>query len=247
MRTNKPSYSQRQERLLAAIIEVYTEHCQPVGSVVIAHQHGGMRVSPATIRNDMAALEDAGLLSHPHTSAGRVPTAEGYRYYVEHALASHRITAHERTSLQPEPAEDARLRLKSLAKKLAGLSDGCVVLGYSSNDVYYTGLSNLFRQPEFQDLQYRSAMSEIIDHLDEVMHRVYDTFAPSTNVSVFIGDRNPFGDRCGVLLTGFQASHNDAGILGVLGPLRMDYSRNRALLDYARQVAAHASSKETHA
>lgn len=240
MRTVKTVYSQRQERLLAAIIEAYTENCQPIGSFSISQQHGGMRVSPATIRNDMAVLEEAGLLMHPHTSAGRVPTAEGYRYYVERALAAHRITAHERTFLQPEPSGDCRLRLKSLAKKLAELSDGCVVLGYSPNDVYYTGLSNLFRQPEFQDFQYRSAMSEIIDHLDEVMHRVYGMFAPSMEVSVFIGDRNPFGERCGVLLTGYQASCGDAGLLGVLGPLRMDYSRNRALLDCARQVAAHA-------
>src|SRR5580700_603213 len=72
----------RQRAILTSIVESYIETGEPVGSGTIARsQSGGM--SPATIRNEMAELADAGLLEQPHTSAGRVPTARAFRMYVE--------------------------------------------------------------------------------------------------------------------------------------------------------------------
>src|SRR3954451_23638385 len=75
----------RQRAILTAIIESYIETGEPVGSGTIARlQHGeGAGMSPATIRNEMAELAEAGLLEQPHTSAGRIPTARAFRMYVE--------------------------------------------------------------------------------------------------------------------------------------------------------------------
>ena len=73
--------TQRQEDILCQIIEEYAETASPVGSVTLAKLFG---VSPATIRAEMARLEAFGLIAQPHTSAGRVPTDAGYRYYVNH-------------------------------------------------------------------------------------------------------------------------------------------------------------------
>ena len=70
--------SERKRRILRAIIESYIETAEPVGSKTIAASIG-MEVSSATIRNDMADLEAMGLLEKPHTSAGRIPSAKGYR------------------------------------------------------------------------------------------------------------------------------------------------------------------------
>ncbi len=75
----------RKEKILASIVDLYTETSRPVGSAAVAAQ-SGLGVSAATIRNDMRALEDAGLIEQPHTSAGRVPTERGYRYYVDYLL-----------------------------------------------------------------------------------------------------------------------------------------------------------------
>ena len=73
--------TERQWQILAQIIEEYAETASPVGSVTMAKLFG---VSPATIRAEMARLEALGLIAQPHTSAGRVPTDAGYRYYVNH-------------------------------------------------------------------------------------------------------------------------------------------------------------------
>ena len=73
--------SERQRSILGLVVREYVNTAQPVGSQALSRLKLG--VSSATIRNELAALEDKGLLTHPHTSAGRVPTEKGYRYFVE--------------------------------------------------------------------------------------------------------------------------------------------------------------------
>jgi heat-inducible transcriptional repressor len=80
-----PDLSQRQRAILLRVVEEYVATGQPVGSKHLV-ERAGMRVSPATVRNELAELERLGLLTHPHTSAGRVPTDRGYRYYVDRLL-----------------------------------------------------------------------------------------------------------------------------------------------------------------
>jgi heat-inducible transcriptional repressor len=72
----------RKAAVLNAVVEEYVRSGEPVGSETIA-EAAGLGVSSATIRNEMAALEELGFLSHPHTSAGRIPTDAGYRHYVD--------------------------------------------------------------------------------------------------------------------------------------------------------------------
>src|SRR5262252_11182079 len=77
-----PILDRRSREVLMAVIAEYVKTAEPVGSRAIARRH--IRgLSPATIRNVMADLEDAGYLTHPHTSAGRVPTDKAYRFYVD--------------------------------------------------------------------------------------------------------------------------------------------------------------------
>lgn len=74
----------RQRAILTTVVERYIESGEPVGSGSIVASMGASALSPATVRNEMAALSEAGLLEQPHTSAGRVPTARAFRLYVEH-------------------------------------------------------------------------------------------------------------------------------------------------------------------
>src|SRR5215210_7863235 len=80
-----PELTERERRVLEAVIQSYVETAQPAGSNAIARKFG-LGVSPATIRNTMSDLEEKGLLYHPHTSAGRVPTDVAYRIYVDSLL-----------------------------------------------------------------------------------------------------------------------------------------------------------------
>src|SRR5690625_2273934 len=74
--------SERQLDVLRAIVQDYVRSREPVGSRNLVERHN-LGVSPATIRNDMAALEDSGYIAQPHTSAGRIPTDKGYRMFVD--------------------------------------------------------------------------------------------------------------------------------------------------------------------
>ena len=78
--------TERQVQILAAIIEQYAEVASPVGSVTLAKLFG---VSSATIRSEMVRLEEMGLITQPHTSAGRIPTDQGYRFYVNQLNEAH--------------------------------------------------------------------------------------------------------------------------------------------------------------
>lgn len=82
---------ERKRRILQAIVEDYILTAEPVGSRTIARKHD-LKISPATVRNEMADLELLGYLEQPHTSAGRIPSAQGYRFYVDCLLSPHKIS-----------------------------------------------------------------------------------------------------------------------------------------------------------
>ena len=88
----------RRLAVLRAIVEDYVATHEPVGSRSLVERHS-LGVSPATIRNDMAALEDEGLIAQPHTSAGRVPTDQGYRVFVDRLSQVKPLTAAERRAI----------------------------------------------------------------------------------------------------------------------------------------------------
>ena len=96
--------SQRKKKILAAVVELYIETAEPVGSKVLAQQ-AGLGCSSATIRNELAELSAMGYLNQPHTSAGRVPTVQGYRLYVNELMERQRLSAEETERLNRELAQ----------------------------------------------------------------------------------------------------------------------------------------------
>ena len=83
---------ERKKQVLNAIIKDYIANAEPVGSRAVAKKYG-LGVSPATIRNEMSDLEEEGYIEQPHTSAGRIPSAKGYRYFVDHLMERERLTS----------------------------------------------------------------------------------------------------------------------------------------------------------
>ena len=86
--------SERKKKILRAVIESYVQNAEPVGSKAVA-QWAGLDVSSATIRNDMADLEEQGYLEQPHTSAGRIPSPKGYRLYVNELMGDYKLSIQE--------------------------------------------------------------------------------------------------------------------------------------------------------
>lgn len=104
-----PEMTLRRQAILGLVIRSYIEKGQPVGSKAFVEGYG-LELSAATIRNEMAALEEMGYLTHPHTSAGRIPTEQGYRYFVEHLLGDTELPLPEQLKIRHQ-FHQARLEL----------------------------------------------------------------------------------------------------------------------------------------
>jgi heat-inducible transcriptional repressor len=118
MKTGSNLLSEREERILEAVIRTYVETAEPAGSRTVAKRHG-LGVSPATIRNAMSDLEEKGFLYHPHTSAGRIPTDLAYRYYVDTLMRPRRVTVAEQRRVRRELRERERGPLEQLIRRAA--------------------------------------------------------------------------------------------------------------------------------
>jgi heat-inducible transcriptional repressor len=118
MKSASSPLTEREERILEAVIRTYVETAEPAGSRTVAKRHG-LGVSPATIRNTMSDLEEKGYLFHPHTSAGRIPTDLAYRYYVDTLMRPLRLTMAEQRRVRRQFGDDAAGPLEQLIRRAA--------------------------------------------------------------------------------------------------------------------------------
>ncbi|OGY79587.1 MAG: hypothetical protein A3B74_02305 [Candidatus Kerfeldbacteria bacterium RIFCSPHIGHO2_02_FULL_42_14] len=215
--------NERQQKLLSAVMKEHMKTARPVGSTLLA-EHYHFDVSPATIRNDFMALEEGGYLTHPHTSAGRVPTEQGYQYYVAEQLQLKPVQNKEKQKLEQAQKSQGDGR-KNLAKQLAEISDEAVMIAFTEDDFYYTGLAHLFQKPEFAELNLLYNIGKVIDHLDEVVPQLFELV--TEEAQVLIGSENPISSDCSLIVGAYtQATENEKSIIGIFGPWRMDYERN---------------------
>ncbi len=123
----------RKLEVLRAVVEDFVSTNEPVGSKSLAERHS-LGVSPATVRNDMAALEDEGFITHPHTSAGRIPTDKGYRLFVDKLSSVKPLSAAEKRAIQSflEGAVDLDDVVRRSVRLLAQLTRQVAVVQYPS-------------------------------------------------------------------------------------------------------------------
>ncbi len=229
--------NERKSRILTDIIRTYVRDAEPVGSLLVA-ERSKLDLSPATVRNEMLELEEQGYLFQPHTSAGRIPTAKGWRYYLDYVLQDRDISKHEQGELKKIVRAYRYSRyelLKHVAQSLADFTETAVFVAFTSRDTYYTGISKLFGQPEFEEIDLVRNISQVVDHLDDVMPKILSRL--EGDVTVLIGDDNPFSAACGLVLASVS---RQPSVLGVLGPLRQDYDNHVSLVRFTRNLLAQA-------
>ena len=231
--------TERQEKILSQIIEEYAETASPVGSVTMAKL---FNVSPATIRAEMARLESMGLIAQPHTSAGRVPTDAGYRYYVNN------LTESESRGFRDDTVEDRGMyalekRVNSQSRADAAIRGavdslveltGNLGLATIGGQLYLSGISRLFTQPEFVDTARVQAVAKLLDNLEPWLREA----APGEALNIFIGHENPIGKNSEVslIISKFVSPFSDRSYIGVLGPTRQNYIRVMGLVKYAGRM-----------
>ncbi len=224
--------NERLQRILAATVQEYVKTAEPVASSTIASNYR-LDVSPATIRNDMAVLEEEGYLRQPHTSSGRVPTEEGYRFYLQLIRQHSRKLAARKELREVAQGTDEDV-MQGMAKALSQISGETALVSLDANRNQTTGISNLFSKPDFQDVETLRTLSHIVDRLDEVMKTVFDDV--EKDVRVFIGNDNPFGKEVATIVAKYRLPSGATGMIGLMGPMRMDYEKNLQLLEEVRAV-----------
>ena len=222
--------SERQRQILCQIVEEYAETASPVGSVTMAKLFG---VSPATVRAEMARLEALGLIAQPHTSAGRVPKDAGYRFYVNHLDGVEKDSSLERGThaievrVSSQSQADAAIRraVDSLVELTGNL--GLATIG---GQLYLSGISQLFTQPEFVDTRRVQSVAKLLDNLEPWLREA----APGEPLNIFIGQENPIGrnSEVSLIISKFRSPFSDKSYIGVLGPTRQNYSRVMSLVKY---------------
>jgi heat-inducible transcriptional repressor len=230
--------TERQQQILRAIVEQYAEVASPVGSSLLAKV---FNVSSATIRAEMAELERAGLIKQPHTSAGRVPTDQGYRVYVNSLNDSSDTTIErrgeralaQRVQHGGAPERQIRNAVDTLVELTQNL--GLATIG---NQLYMGGLSNLFGQPEFMNGTQVQQVASLLDNLEPWLREA----APNEPLSVYIGQENPIGRTagCSLIISRFRSPFSDRSYIGVLGPTRQSYHDNMQLVRRAGQELEEA-------
>ena len=226
--------TERQIQILAAIIEQHAEIAAPVGSVLLAKL---FNVSSATIRSEMSKLEEMGFITQPHTSAGRIPTDTGYRFYVNmlNESYSNNIPQPDRSARAIEArvnthSNHADRAIRSAVDSLVDLTHnlGIATIG---DELYMSGIGNLFSQPEFSNTDHVQAVARLLDNLEPWLREV----APNEPLNVYIGSENPIGRSSGVslIISRYRSPYSDRSYIGVLGSTRQSYDKVMRLVRHA--------------
>ena len=221
----------RQELILKTIIKEYIKTAAPIGSEGLVEKYN-LDISSATVRNEMADLEEMGFIAQPHTSAGRIPTEKAYNFYLDN-LSEKKLSDGEAKLFKEALQKKDEENFKQAAKIMAKISGGAIFWAFHKHNLYYTGISNLLHQPEFSQPDMVYDISGLIDRLDEIISRIFNDlkFGPQ----IMLGSKNPFSAHCAVVVAKYKLG-DDIGLVGVLGPMRMNYEKNLALVKFINDI-----------
>jgi heat-inducible transcriptional repressor len=227
----------RQQRILAAIVKEYSETAQPVGSQEIMEKYN-LSVSPATIRNEMAVLEKKGYISQPHKSAGRVPTDQGYRFFVNELMQRFELSEKERRMMKTELVrlQNAHEQLGRSISKLISEVSGQAAFTLLPQDTSSAGLSQIVSQPDLSDSDSIKGIAELFDHIDQHGHKLLKQ--AEGKPEAFIGKEVPIPvpKNMSLVVSNIKLKNGKRGLIGIVGPKRMSYAKNLSLLEYLAKL-----------
>lgn len=230
----------RKERILAITIERYINSVSPVSSSIIAMDYP-LEISSATIRAVLAELEEDGYLTHPHTSAGRVPTELGYRYYVDHLMHEIQLLEEEKLRIKLEYQKE-RLELEYLINKttqsLSEITNYTSLISVDGMDdrLFCQGTSYVVNYPELNDIKKISSILQALDDKKQIIQIINNSLQERKNI--LIGQEIPCTeiDGCSLVISSFRTKDGQAGKMAVLGPTRMNYERVVSALNYFSEL-----------
>lgn len=234
--------SERQKQLLKAVIELYVKNGEPIASDAIEKNYN-LGVSPATIRNEMVRLTDAGFLTQPHTSAGRTPTSSGFRLYITELMKEKEMSVVDEVNIRQQ-VMDARSQLnrmvqvatKALAKKC-----GTLALSVYGGEVYYTGAANMLDLPEFFDIDVTRFVLSMFDEFS-ILQQVINKAQGDDSLHIIFGEETGFEylRPTSFAFVNYSIGSPHEGLIGVIGPDRLNFPVVIPYLKYVAEVLTEA-------
>lgn len=244
----------RLEQIFRCIVDSYVKTAQPVGSKIVSQMYEGS-LSPASIRNVMAVLESMGLIEQPHTSAGRIPTARGYRYYVNRFMQFDTYLQDYDSELEEimSKISDIEHVAELVVHQLSEWTDNAGVMfvknvrrrstifedfgigipeeaSQLTARIYVDGASKVLRQPEFADINCARSLLSLFEAKQQLME-MFEKDLDLDSTHIYIGSEtqsNSDGisyDNVSIVVKRYSYRDRPVGCLGVIGPSRMHYDR----------------------
>ena len=233
-------HAQREKAILAASINAYINSAVPVSSEALAQEFA---LSSATVRNIFAELEETGYLTHPYTSAGRVPTDKGYRYYVDFLMSEIELLNNEKKAISNEYKNKIE-RLDDILEKTSEIIStithyaGIVSLLEWEDRFFYKGLTHILKQPEFHNSEKIRLLIQVLEEKKELLDIINRDFKEATKVYIGREIGCPEIDSCSLVISSYRRGKKQNGRLAVLGPRRMNYDHIIPALEFISGVVS---------
>ncbi len=235
--------SSRQAKILAAIVKENCDSGLPVSSADIVEKYS-FGVSSPTIRNEMQSLEKQGFIKQPHTSAGRVPTDKGFRYFVNQLMDRVKLSVKEQDHLRSELRKLQLVNMevgRRLTKLLADESHNASFALFG-DDVSTVGLSNILGDPALpaEDAKEIAKFFDEIDQHAEKMISDYGSHGPEAKIGkeIALSKNSDYS----MVVSGLQLPSGKKGVIGLVGPKSMKYEKNMNLLEYISKLLGGGSA-----
>lgn len=230
----------RKDEILRITIDRYIATVTPVSSARVAEKCS-LDLSSATIRNILAELEQEGYLMHPHTSAGRVPTQSGYRYYVDHFVNEMHLLEEEKERIKSEYKREKlelEVLLDTTSRVLSDMTHYTSIVSVDgwNNKLFCGGTSFIMGYPDYHDIQGDiNKIKGILAALDEkerLLEVINRTLAKKIDILIGQEIESLDIDGCSLVVSRYTSRQGTSGRIAILGPIRMNYNRVVSTLDY---------------
>ena len=220
--------TQRQIEILKALIEEYINSAEPVGSETLEKRHS-ISASPATIRNEMVKLTQLGYLQKLHSSAGRMPTPVGMKFYVNELMKEKEITVGEEVAMKEKVwdyREQSGRFMRELTRSLAERTGTLAITTTDDGDLYCSGYANILEMPEFYDIDVTKQLLTAIDSNDDLQQLILRPVESEEGVQILLGEdiesilHGPYS----LVYTTYRTPMQHRGAIGVIGPVRLNYT-----------------------
>lgn len=218
--------TERQGKILNCIAEEYIGSKAPVSSRLLAKKYKFGIKSP-TMRIEFQKLTDMGYLVQPHTSAGRIPTDKGYRFYVDNL---HSNTFSRGFDSIEKDMEDSLGFFQIMTRKIAELTSNLAITYFPEEDIVFKeGWDEIFKEPEFEDSTFIAKFMEVVQSFEKHIGELEDSDDPQ----VFIGKENKvvLAPEFSTIISKIHLSKKKEGVVVILGPKRMAYDKNVGIMN----------------